>query len=225
MHKSSKKNGKVEFEITHVTKNGKKIPVEINNHLFELNGQKVALAISRDITKRKKTELALEDSEERFRMLFERSNVVMTLIDPKSGDFIDANPSATHFYGYSRDELQNMKINQINQLSPERFSMTTDMAIKQGSNFVLPQKLANGEIRTVEVFNTPIEFKGKPIIFSIINDITQRKEMEDALRESEEKYKTLFDEDPYFNIVLGTDGTILDVNNTITKMMGYRKKT
>jgi PAS domain S-box-containing protein len=49
--------------------------------------------------------------------------------------------------------------------------------------------------------------------------------MEDALRESEEKYKTLFDEDPYFNIVLGTDGTILDVNNTITKMMGYRKKT
>ena len=219
-----KKNSKIEFEIIHVTKNGKKIPVEVNNHLFELDGQKVALAISRDITERKKTEHALEDSEERFRMLFERSNVVMTLIDPKSGNVVDANPAATNFYGYSKDELQNMNIDQINQLSPERFERATDIAMKEASNFVLPQKLANGEIRTVEIFNAPIEFKGKPIIFSIINDITQRKEIEDALRESEEKYKTLFEEDPYFNIVIDTDGTILDVNNTITKIMGLSKR-
>ena len=218
-----KKNNKIEFEITHLAKNGKKIPVEVNNHLFELDGQKVALAISRDITERKKTEHALDDSEERFRMLFERSNVVMTLIDPESGNFIDANPAAINYYGYSKDELQNMNINQINQLSTERFERATDIAMKEGSNFVLSQKLANGEIRTVEVFNAPIEFKGKPIIFSIINDITQRKEIEDALRESEEKYRTLFEEDPYFNMILGKDGTILDVNNTITHIMGLSK--
>ncbi len=218
------RNGKAEFEITHLSKNGKKIPVEVNNHLFELNGQKVALAISRDITERKKTERALEDSEERFRMLFERSSAVMTLMDPDSGDFIDVNPSATHFYGYSKDELKNMNINQINQLSPEQISKATDIARKKGSNFIIPQKLANGEIRTIEGFNSPIEFKGKTIIFSIIIDITQRKEMEDALRESEEKYRTLFDEDPYFNMILGKDGTILDLNKTITQLMGLSKE-
>ena len=219
-----KKNGAVEFEIIHNTKNGKKIPVEVNNHIFELNGQKVALAISRDISERKRTEHALQDSEERFRMLFERSNAVMTLIDPDSGNIIDANPSATHFYGYSSDELQNMNIDQINDIPSEKFYKATDITLKEGSNFIIPQKLANGEIRTVEVFNSPIEFNGKTIIFSITNDITQRKEMEDALRKSEEKYRMLFEEDPYFNMILGKDGTILDVNNTITHIMGLAKE-
>jgi len=219
-----KRDGKVEFEITHITKNGKKIPVEVNNHLFELDGNKVALAISRDITERKNIEFALKDSEERFRMLFERSNAVMTLVDPDSGEIIDVNPSAIHFYGYSKDELQNMNIDQINELSSEKFSSITDIALGKGLNFIIPQKLANGEIRTVELFNSPIEFNGKTIIFSIINDITQRKEMEDALRKSEEKYRMLFEEDPYFNMILSKDGKILDVNNTITHSMGLSKE-
>ena len=219
-----KRDGEIEFDITLMAKNGKKIPVEINNHLFELDGQKVALAISRDITERKKTEVALKDSEERFRMLFERSNAIMALIDPDSGDIIDVNPSAVQFYGYSKDKFQNMNIDQINQVSSEKFFRATDIVMRQGSNFIFPQKLANGEIRTVEVFNSPIEFKGKTIIFSIVNDITQRKEMEDALRESEEKYRMLFEEDPYFNMILGKDGTILDVNNTITHIMGLSKE-
>jgi PAS domain S-box-containing protein len=221
---SLKKTGEFEFEIVHKTKTGKKIPVEVNNHIFKLDGQEVALAISRDISERKKAEHALEDSEERFRMLFERSNAVMTLIDPDSGDIIDANPAAIHFYGYSNDKLQTMNIKQINAEHSEKFSQATDIAIKHGYNFIIPQKLASGEIRTVEVFNSPIEFNGKTILFSIINDITQRKEMEDALRESEEKYRMLFEEDPYFNMILGKDGTILDVNNTITNIIGLSKE-
>ena len=115
-----KKTGEFEFEIVHKTKSGKKIPVEVNNRIFKLNGKEVALAISRDISERKKAEHALEDSEERFRMLFERSNAIMTLIDPDSGDIIDANPAAIHFYGYSSDKLQTMNINQINE-RPKNF--------------------------------------------------------------------------------------------------------
>ncbi|HEX7468962.1 MAG TPA: PAS domain S-box protein, partial [Methanobacterium sp.] len=63
--------GYVEFEIIHLTKDGKRISVEINNHIFELNGKKVALAISRDITERKKAEEALKNSERRYRNIFE----------------------------------------------------------------------------------------------------------------------------------------------------------
>ena len=218
------RNGNLEYEITHITKNGKKIPVEVNNHIFKFNGQKVALAISRNISKRKKTEHDLEDSEERFKMLFERSKAVMMLIDPDSKDIIDTNPSASRFYGYSEDELRKMNINQINHVSNNKISKKNYNNMKHGSNFIFPQKLANGEIRTVEVFNSPIEYNGKTIIFSIINDITQRKEMEDALLESEEKYRTLFEENPYFNMILQKDGTIIDVNNTITHIMGISKE-
>jgi len=63
------KKGHATFEIVHVAKNGKKIPVEVNNHLFRLNGRTVALAISRDITERKKTEELLKKSLDEKEML------------------------------------------------------------------------------------------------------------------------------------------------------------
>ena len=62
------KNGHTTFEIIHQTKNGKRIPVEVNNHLFELDGKKIALAISRDITERKKAEQALKKSNDNLEM-------------------------------------------------------------------------------------------------------------------------------------------------------------
>ncbi len=60
--------GHARFEIIHQTKDGKKIPVEVNNHLFELKGKKVALAISRDITERKRAEEALKESHDNLEL-------------------------------------------------------------------------------------------------------------------------------------------------------------
>jgi PAS domain S-box-containing protein len=61
-------NGHATFEIIHQTKSGKRIPVEVNNHLFELDGKKIALAISRDITERKKAEKALKKSNDNLEL-------------------------------------------------------------------------------------------------------------------------------------------------------------
>ena len=161
---------------------------------------------------------------EMFLMLFEFNTSVLTLLDPYSGKIINANPAAAKFYGYSREKLCSMNINEINMSPSEKIQEAMISGITEGSNFIFPHKLANGKIRTVEVFNSSIEFKGKVILFNIIHDITPRIEMEKSLRKSEEKYRTLFEEDPNYTILLGTDGTILDVNKKTTKLLGISKK-
>ena len=136
-------------------------------------------------------------------MLFEFNTSVLTLLDPYSGKIIDANPAASKFYGYSREKLCSMNINEINMLPSEKIQEAMINGITEGSNFIFPHKLANGKIRTVEVFNSSIEFKGQVILFNIIHDITPRIEMETSLRKSEEKYRTLFEEDPNYTMLLG----------------------
>jgi PAS domain S-box-containing protein len=159
-----------------------------------------------------------------FQMLFEVNTSVLTLLDPYTGKIINANPAAAKFYGYSREKLCSMNIKEINMLPHEKIQEAMISGITKGSNFIFPHKLANGKIRTVEVFNSSIELKGKPFLFNIIHDITPRIEMEKSLRKSEKKYRTLFEEDPNYTMLLGKDGTILDVNQSSTKLIGIPKK-
>lgn len=131
----------------------------------------------------KRTEMALRESEERFRVMFEKHNAIMLLIEPASGRIIDANLSAVAFYGYPRDSLRAMNIGEINMLDAAEIAAEQEQAIRQERNyFIFPHRLANGEARTVEVRTSPIEAEGRQLLFSIIQDITKRQRAEDALR-------------------------------------------
>ena len=144
------------------------------------------IAVVQDISERKKTEEALLESEEKFRSLFEGHTSIMVLTDPGTGRIVDVNPSACHFYGYSRRELLEMKITDINCLSPtEIMAKMKEVEKGQTKHFIFPHRLANGEIRTVEVDSAPIFMQGKPVLFSIIRDISEQKKMEAELIESQ----------------------------------------
>ncbi|BBN60449.1 EAL domain-containing protein [Hydrogenovibrio marinus] len=108
-----------------------------------------------------------------FKDVFEQQNVVMLIIDPQSGQIIDANPAAMQFYGYNKSELLSMHIQQINQLSKEQVAVERQLAETQGRNyFIFRHKLANGNIRTVEVHSEPYKINGKNYLLSMINDIS-----------------------------------------------------
>ena len=125
----------------------------------------------------------LGESEERYRALFENSQSIMLLVDPKTGDIIDANKSASRWYGWSLDELRNKKIFDINALSPEETRREMEMAEKEKRNvFFFRHRRASGDIREVEVYSGPIPFKGKQLLYSIIHDISVQKKMEEELK-------------------------------------------
>ena len=140
-----------------------------------------------DITERKKAEEELRKSENRFRVMFEGHGAPMLLIEPNSGQIIDANEAAARFYEYSREQLRAMCVDQINQLPPEEVAAERHKAVERGKNmFVFTHRLASGDVRLVEVYSSPVTIQGRPMLFSIIHDITQRKKAEEALQKTNE---------------------------------------
>jgi len=139
-----------------------------------------------DITERRKAEDALRQSEGRFRSMFQKHNAIMLLIEPETGLITDANLSAERFYGYYLPELLGMSIEQINILPPDEVARHRKRAISGECNcFVFPHRLATGEARTVEVHTSPIEVEEQTLLFSIIHDITERKNAEESLRRNQ----------------------------------------
>ncbi len=120
--------------------------------------------------------------EELFRSMFEAHSAVMLLINPDIGQIIQANQAAVSYYGYPMAELQAMSIYAINQLPPEEINQAMAHAkMAQRSDLEFPHCLASGEIRQVEVHSAPLKFKEQTLLFSIVHDITERKQAEQAL--------------------------------------------
>ncbi|MET0020096.1 MAG: EAL domain-containing protein [Candidatus Thiodiazotropha sp. 6PLUC1] len=125
---------------------------------------------------------ALRNSEERFRMLFEKSKAVMLTIDPVTGKILAANQAAESYYGYSGDQLLGMNISDINTLSEIEIAHEMKLADREErSHFYFKHTLVDGTVRDVEVHSGPIEWGGRQVLYSIIHDITDRKKAEAEL--------------------------------------------
>lgn len=138
--------------------------------------------------KRKKAEKTLQKSEEKFRRLFEDNAAIELLIDADSGKIVDANNAALSYYGWSREELKRMKVDQINTLPPEKVKeKLEDIRTNKKNQFEFRHRLKDGTIRDVEVYSSKIEIEGKDILYSIIHDISDRKQVEKNLIKAKEK--------------------------------------
>jgi PAS domain S-box-containing protein len=169
-----------------------------------------------------RVEEALRASEERFRALFEGHRAVMLVIEPESGQILDANAAAVRFYGYSREQLRAMHIEEINQLPPEEVAAERHRAVGFDKEvFTFPHRLASGEVRIVEVYSTPVTIQGRPTLYSIIHDVTARKQAEEALRESESRFDSLFESSPDAVFLTMPDGTILAANPAACGLFGW----
>ncbi|MFW6263369.1 MAG: PAS domain S-box protein, partial [Thermotogota bacterium] len=144
-----------------------------------------SVGIMQDITEQKTMELELRKSEAKFRKLFQKHLAVQLIIDPQTLDIVDANEAAADFYGYTKTELKQMRVSQINIMSAEEVSKEMKKAQdNQRVYFQFKHRLANGEIRDVEIFSNQLEIEGKTVIHSIIHDITDKKKYEDELIEA-----------------------------------------
>lgn len=111
--------------------------------------------------------------EPAFRDVFEAHGAVMLLIAPQSGQIVDANPAAAAFYGYSREALRAMRIDQINTFTPEQIAEERRLAASHGRNyFIFRHRMADASLKTVEVHSQPFHFGDRLLLLSIINDVT-----------------------------------------------------
>ncbi|NJN97581.1 MAG: PAS domain S-box protein [Anaerolineales bacterium] len=163
----------------------------------------------------------LSQSEARYRSLFQNNHSVILLIDPKSGRIVDANSSACAFYGYTHSEITGLEITAVNQLRREQVFVEMEQSRhEQRRQFLFRHRLANGDIREVEVYSGPIEVQGQELLYSIVHDITARQQAETALHESEEKYRTLL-ESLADGVFVAQDYRFVFANSALPAMLGY----
>ncbi|SFN37728.1 PAS domain S-box-containing protein [Formivibrio citricus] len=160
----------------------------------------------------------LEQSEARYHSIFDNSYSVMLIINPEDGAIVDANPAAARYYGWTRAELLGMHISQINTLTNDELRQEMERARQSRSNhFFFRHRRADGSIRDVEAFSGPIAIGGRTFLFSIVHDITERKNAEEQLR----KLSKAVEQSPESVIITNLKGEIEYVNEAFERTTGY----
>ena len=195
--------------------------IETENHWYDVSlyspNKGYVLSMFDDISERKRSEETLKKSEERFRTLFENHSVII-LLDPDTGNIIDANHAAADFYGWSVEQLKQMHIQQITNVSSDEVMVNMDKirASKQ-NQFLFRHRRADGSIREVEVFSNKIELEGKDILYAIIHDVTERILAEHQLH----KLSVVVEQSPAIVVITDPDGNIEYVNPMFVEVTGY----
>ena len=163
-----------------------------------------------DITERKRAEEELRESEEKFRSVFRDAGVGMAIVSPEGG-FLAGNEAFSRFIGYTEEELLGKTVQSITH--PEdwpMFSKRLNLALTDGASFQGVQKRClhkNGQVLCGECSASLIrDLDGKPQYFvAEVLDVTERKRTEEALRESEKRFRLVADTAPALIWMAGTD--------------------
>ncbi len=193
--------------------------------VFDATGGLVEIrSFGMDVTECRLRERAMREKDARFHTLFQHHDSVMLLVEPDSGRILDANAAARRFYGYDRDTLGAMCIQDINTLAAEEVRAERQRAMEEARNyFVFPHRLASGEVRTVEVHSSPIVEGGRALLFSIIHDITDRVRAESTLRDSEALYRRIIDTADEGFWMIDRERRTVDVNDALCQILGYAR--
>ena len=189
---------------------------EIHRNLAEVKSLRL------EIEQREKVEAALRSSEGRYRRMFEGNRAMQWLIDPDTGQIVDANSAACKFYGYSQDEIRKLTVGDINiaGLDVARTSLRAALQ-NEGLEFSFHHKLASGEIRQVEVRPTGVEVDGRELVHTIITDVTDRNKAVAARKIAEAKYEKIFENAVEGIFQSSTGGRYLSANPALARIYGY----
>ncbi|MFO7783228.1 MAG: PAS domain S-box protein [Thermodesulfobacteriota bacterium] len=209
------------FEWLHQRKTGEVFPAEVILTPVRIGNQEVLQASIRDITDRKRAAEALQQAAEKY------CTIINTTIDgfwqaDMQGRFVDVNDAYCRLTGYSSEELLNMSIADIEAIeNPEATAKRIQRIEETGfDRFETRHRRKDGMIVDVEISVNYLATDGGRL-FVFVRDITGRKNAEKALRESEEKYRSLFE-----NVVEGIfqttpDGRFLSANPFLANLLGF----
>ena len=214
------------FEVVYIRKDGTKMIGELSLSLIrDSEGKPIGFrAISRDITERKQMEEALRESENKFRNLVENSIVGVYLI--QEGIFKYVNAKFAEIHGYEVEEM-------VGKMGPEQTIFPEDRPIverniskrgkgeEQAIHYGFRIVTKHQEIRYVEIFGSRTMYRGRPAVIGTMLDITGRKKAEEALRQSEERYRNILEsmEDGYYEVNLA--GSLTFFNGALCRIYGY----
>jgi PAS domain S-box-containing protein len=201
--------GVVDFPIRLRRQNGTVYDSLLNISRINLGGKEFVQTICQDITDRKQAEAALRESEARYHSLFENSQDAILLTSP-DGSIFDVNPAACQMFSRTAEEIKQIGRNGLVDVTDMRLHAALEERNRLGkARAEITMIRADGTRFPVDISSTIFtEEHGQLRTSMIIRDITERKQIEEALRESEDRYRTLID-----NIALGIN--LIDADHNI----------
>jgi len=214
-----------QYEVNIIRKDRKTIPIELTAAKTVWHGSPADLVIIRDITERKRSQEALQESEEKYRNLVERSTDGIGI--GQDGILRFANKRLTQMIGYSVEEMVGAPLSDF--LMADQVSKVIDFYKRRmdgediPTNYETALRHKDGSRIEVEFNAGIITYRGRPADFVQIKDITERKHLEEALRESEEKFRKIFDNSSIGMSMTSLDGSVY-VNQSLSEMLGYTRE-
>ncbi len=202
------------FQTSHLTKKGKIIPVEVTNYFLEYEGQEIEFAYALDISDLRKADEALAESEEKYRVIVENS--LEGIYIAQNGIFVFCNERFAEMFGANDcDEV----------LGNEVYSFVSDGSIgkvrneiqqrlsgeKEFSHYHFTAQKLDGTLFEVETLGSSILYKGKPAIQGVVRDVTEQRQLEEQLFQSQKME----------SIGRLAGGIAHDFNNLLTAIAGY----
>jgi PAS domain S-box-containing protein len=190
------------------------------------DGRPCVLSTGIDITERKQAEEALRESEEKYRYLVERANDGITIIQDSIVQY--ANPRVAEMWGGSVEEVIGTRF--TDYIDPDELPKVAELYRRRvAGESVAPTyetvaRRRNGEKVYVELNAGVITYQGRPADLVIVRDITERKRAEEALRESEQRYRQLFEGIGDAVMVCNSQGRFVDCNEATLKRLGYSRE-
>ena len=179
----------------------------------------------KNISERKKTKLALEESEIRCQTLMQQANEMIFIHDSK-GRFVYTNSKACKNLGYSEEELCQMSVVDVDSNATESGLAALWPKVLAGENFSFEtlHKCKDGSVYPVEVSLSLIKFSDQQFVMGFAKNISERKKIEDKLRESEERYRNIVELSPDGIVVANLKGKILMVNKAFEDLSGFSRE-
>ncbi|MHA1148236.1 MAG: PAS domain S-box protein [Promethearchaeota archaeon] len=217
------------YEVLIENKNGKKIWLTSHISNVDIESERFIQIMVQDITDRKLSKIKLMESEEKYRDLFENSPSAIVLMDLHR-KVRDINKKTIEIFGYSKEEILNQTIDIFNELALEDtmskikidFNVSSEGMIPKASELLLSRK--DGTQFWGYVQHSLIKIENEGFIQIIIQDISELKETQKALMQSEEKYRSILEniKEAYFEVDL--KGNFTFVNDSFTKVLGYSRE-